>query len=161
MLYARYSDKVYAKCLYMLKDEVRAQDLAQEIFLKVYLYLPKFVAKSSFSTWLYSITYNQCIDAIRKAKKERSIFVITAEFTKEFFTTESDQDIYKELKLDQLEDIINRLPIKDKALILMKYKQEMSVRDIAEALGKTESAVKMSLKRAKDKARANYILKYS
>lgn len=145
----------------MLKDDARAQDVTQEIFLKVYLNLPKFVAKSSFSTWLYSITYNQCIDAIRKTKKEQSVFVFSAEFTKEIFSTETDEDIFKELKLEQLDDIINLLPINDKAIILMKYKQEMSVRDIAEALSKTESAVKMSLKRAKDKARANYILKYS
>ena len=145
----------------MLKDEVRAQDLTQEVFLKVFLYLPKFVAKSSFSTWLYSITHNQCIDAIRKTKKEQSMFINKAEFTKDIYKIESGEDIYKELKLEQLEDIINRLPIKDKTLILMKYRQEMTVRDIAEALGKTESAVKMSLKRARDRARANYILKYS
>lgn len=68
-LYRRYGGKVYAKCISMLNDEALAHDAVQDIFIKVFLNLSKFNEQSSFSTWLYSITYNFCIDMIRKKKK--------------------------------------------------------------------------------------------
>ena len=57
-LYKRYSAKVYAKCISMLKDETLASDATQEVFTKVFLKLGSFGEKSKFSTWLYSVTYN-------------------------------------------------------------------------------------------------------
>ncbi len=69
-LYGRYADKVYGKCLSMLKDSALAEDAAQEIFTKIFLRLSSFNEKAKFSTWLYSITYNFCIDVIRRKKKE-------------------------------------------------------------------------------------------
>ncbi len=70
LLYDRYTNKVYAKCISMLKESELAEDATQEIFVKVILNLSKFSGKSKFSTWLYSVTYNFCIDIIRKGKKE-------------------------------------------------------------------------------------------
>ena len=69
LLYRRYAGKVFAKCISMLSDEGLARDAVQDIFIKVYLNLARFNEKSSFSTWLYSITYNFCIDIIRRKKK--------------------------------------------------------------------------------------------
>ena len=74
ILYKRYSRKVFAKCISMLKDEAKAGDATQDIFLKIFLNLSKFNFKSRFSTWIYSITYNYCIDFIRRDKKQQAIF---------------------------------------------------------------------------------------
>jgi len=74
MLYQRYSSKVYSKCIFMLKNEAKAKDATQEIFTKIFLNLSKFSERSKFSTWVYSITYNFCIDTIRKQKKEKKLF---------------------------------------------------------------------------------------
>ena len=73
-LYKRYSNKIYYKSFSMLKDLTLAEDATQEIFIKVLLNLSKFVGKSRFSTWVYSITYNHCIDLIRVTRKERGLF---------------------------------------------------------------------------------------
>lgn len=67
-LYDRYSDKVYGKCILMVKDLTVAQDLAQDILVKTFTKINTFMGKSSFSTWLYQITYTHCIDYIRKNK---------------------------------------------------------------------------------------------
>jgi DNA-directed RNA polymerase specialized sigma24 family protein len=62
ILYDRYSEKVYHKYISFVKDLALAQDLTHDIFLKTFINLSKFNHKSKFSTWLYSITYNVCID---------------------------------------------------------------------------------------------------
>lgn len=62
LLYNRYVKKVYAKCISILKEESLARDATQEIFLKIFLNLIRFEEKARFSTWVYAITYNYCID---------------------------------------------------------------------------------------------------
>ena len=73
-LYKRYSNKIYYKCYSLLGDYVSAEDATQDIFLKLILNLSKFSQKSKFSTWIYSITYNYCVDEIRRLKKNKMIF---------------------------------------------------------------------------------------
>ncbi|MEL6389475.1 MAG: sigma-70 family RNA polymerase sigma factor, partial [Bacteroidota bacterium] len=75
LLYERYSKKVFGKCLTILKDEAKAQDATQDIMMKVLLNLSRFGGRSKFSTWLYSITYNFCIDYVRKLKKDPSVYM--------------------------------------------------------------------------------------
>lgn len=75
LLYNRYSAKIYTKCLTILKDEMLAEDAMQEIFMKIFLNLTKFEEKAKFSTWIYSITYNYCIDYIRR-KQKKEIFLL-------------------------------------------------------------------------------------
>ena len=58
----------------MLADHGMARDATQDVFIKILLNLSKFTEQSSFSTWVYSITYNYCIDLIRKKKKNILIF---------------------------------------------------------------------------------------
>ena len=69
MLYTKYYGRVYAKCIAILKQSDAAQDAVQDIFTKIFLNLSGINEKSQFSTWIYSITYNYCIDIIRKEKK--------------------------------------------------------------------------------------------
>lgn len=66
LLVERYQRRVYAVALGMLKDREEARDVAQEAFIKVYKYVEHFKGDSSFSTWLYRITSNLCIDVLRR-----------------------------------------------------------------------------------------------
>ena len=66
VLYNRYSRKVYGKCLFLLKEPDLAEDAVQEIFMKLLIKLAKFSGKSKFSTWMYSVTYNYCIELVVK-----------------------------------------------------------------------------------------------
>lgn len=154
LLYQRYSSKIYAKCISLLKDEALAQDATQEIFLKVFLNLAKFGEKSRFSTWVYSITYNYCIDYIRRKKKQNAIFSDEMEKAPDLAVEEVSDKVLLEMEIGQLKRVLEEIPPGDKAILLMKYQDGMSIKEIAEVLSKTESAVKMKIKRAKAKAQS-------
>ena len=132
-----------------------AQDAAQEIFTKIYLNLAKFSERSKFSTWVYSITYNYCIDFIRRKKKERNLFSAEVEDPPEQIEEVEDTALL-EMEVGRLKIVLEKIPPGDKAILLMKYQQEMSIKEIAAALDKTESAIKMKIKRAKHKAQLVY-----
>lgn len=155
MLYQRYSTKVYAKCISMLKNETLAKDATQEIFTKVFLKLSTFGEKSKFSTWLYSVTYNYCIDFIRKQKKGFALFSDDSENLPDIPDDDGDRELL-EMEVGRLRVILEEIPPGDKAILLMKYQDELSIKEIAAAVNKTESAVKMQIKRAKTKTQLAY-----
>jgi len=152
LLYERYSRKIYAKCISLLKNEAQAKDATQEIFLKVFLNLSRFGEKSRFSTWVYSITYNYCIDSLRRRKKKMALFSDEMENAPDLAEEEVSDKILLEMEIGKLKAVMEEIPPGDKAILLMKYQDGMSIREIAGILDKTESAVKMKIKRAKAKA---------
>lgn len=139
----------------MLKDEGLAQDATQDIFIKIYTNLAKFSEKSKFSTWLYSITYNYCIDYLRRKKKEKNLFTGEMDTPPDIVEEVEDKELLQ-IELKKLKVVLGKIPIGDKAILMMKYQEEMSIKEIAEGLEKTESAVKMKIKRAKAKAMSVY-----
>jgi RNA polymerase sigma factor (sigma-70 family) len=154
LLYRRYGGKVFAKCYSMLNDEGLARDATQDIFIKVLLNIQKFNELSSFSTWVYSITYNYCIDLIRKKKKLPVLYTEDVSRIKEDVDDNIPDSVLLEMKQERLVKIMEVLPPGDKAILLMKYIDDLQIRDIAEILGKTESAIKMQIMRAKIKAQS-------
>ena len=68
ILYNRYQQKVLDKCFSFVKNRSLAEELAEDVFSKTFEKLSGFEGKSSFSSWLYSITYNHCIDYLRLKK---------------------------------------------------------------------------------------------
>lgn len=151
VLYDRYSSKVFGKCFSLLKSETKAQDAAQEIFVKVLLNLSKFSGKSKFSTWLYSITYNFCIDVIRKNKRDVGVLVDDINAYGDEVADDIEDAQILETNVIRLKEVLNEIPAGDKAILLMKYQDEFSIKDICEILNKSESAIKMKIKRAKEK----------
>ncbi len=151
-LYDRYGNKVYAKCLSMLRDNGLAEDAAQDIFTKIFTRLDSFNKDSRFSTWIYAITYNYCIDFIRKNKRsivnygDDSVGVSLPD------TDPTDRELM-EIELDRLKIGMDRIPLDDREVLLMKYKEDMSIKEICEVLDKSESAVKMKILRAKQRVR--------
>lgn len=149
LLYDRYSNKVFAKCISMLKDNDIAEDATQEIFVKVLLSLSKFNGKSKFSTWLYSITYNFCIDIIRKGKKD----IITPLDDNTYLDIEDNIDDSEILETNvfRLKEILEKMNIDDKSILMMKYQDDLSIKEICDVMDKTESAIKMKILRAKER----------
>lgn len=152
LLYRRYAGKVFGKCLTILKDEDIARDAMQDIFMKILLNMAGFNEKSQFSTWVYSITYNYCIDIVRKQKKEKTLFSEDIERAPDVAEDEIPDEYLLEMDGKQLREVLNELSAADSAILLMKYQDDMSIKEIADLLGKTESAIKMKIKRAKHKA---------
>lgn len=158
MLYDRYSGKIFAKCLSLLKNEGEAQDATQDVLMKILLNLSKFGGKSRFSTWIYSITYNFCIDFIRRKKKDLSIYDDKIENYD--IEDEIDDSFLTEVNVGRLKIILDEIPTQDKSILLMKYQDDMSIREISNILDKSESAIKMQIKRAKQKFKNIYQEKY-
>ncbi len=154
-LYKRYSGKIFSKCISLLKDEAKAKDATQEIFTKIFLNLAKFNEKSKFSTWIYSITYNYCIDYLRKKKKDQRLFSDEMEDPPDIVDDVPDNELL-EIEVSRLKIILEKIPAGDKAILLMKYQDDLQIKDIAKILDKTESAIKMKIKRAKHKAQKVY-----
>lgn len=155
VLYDKYSPKVYSRCISLLRDGALAQDATQEIFVKIFLNLSRFTERSKFSTWVYSITYNFCIDLIRRKGKMQRIFSDELDKTPEPPDEVSDEEMLA-MEVDRLRVVLDQIPVGDRAVLLMKYQDDMQIKEIADVLDKTESAVKMKLKRAKHKAQRLY-----
>ena len=70
MLVDRYKDMIFTLALKMVKNREEAEEVAQDTFIKIYSSLNKFKGDSKFSTWIYKIAYNTCLDRLKKNKKE-------------------------------------------------------------------------------------------
>ncbi len=151
-LYDRYVDKVYRKCLSFVKNEAQAEDFTHDIFLRLVLKIGTFKEHAKFSTWLYSITYNYCMDQIKVIKKQ-------AETTfDENFDLEQEYDNAElvEIQAQDLKKALQKIDSNERAMLLMKYQDDFSIKEIADTLNITESAVKMRLMRTKEKLRKIY-----
>jgi RNA polymerase sigma factor (sigma-70 family) len=147
-LYNHYTNIVFRKCLSYLKNKEDAEDTAQEIWVKVFFALSKFEQKSTFSTWLYRITANQCVNNLKKRKIFVSLDLLSE---KGFDVKDEKEDILTTISNNHLVTETLSLLSKDmRALLLMKYADEYTYADIACATGLGESAVKMRIARAKE-----------
>jgi RNA polymerase sigma factor (sigma-70 family) len=155
VLYDRYSAKVFQKCVGMTRDRDLAKDLTHDIFVKVFLNLSKFDHRSKFGTWVYSITYNYCLDVLRKNKRmrEEEIDERTEEGTAD---DDSSEALLLGIRAERLDHVIKEIDAADRAMLLMKYEDDLSVQEMQETLGLGESAVKMRLMRARERAMAKY-----
>ncbi len=160
-LYDRYANKVYRKCISMLKNKEDAQDLSHDILVKAFLKISSFEGNSSFSTWIYAITYNKCIDFLRKKQKNR---VVVYDDINESLDIEVEDEVENkkifEIEVERLMELLHELNEDDRAIILMKYQDEMSIEEIRTALSLSPSAAKMRLKRARDRLRKIYDKKH-
>ena len=152
VLYDRYSKMVYNKCYGFARSKDEAEDLTQDVFLMLFVKLASFKGKSKFSTWLYSFTYNFCVNYVNRNKQRKmsdnSISMEKAEYN---LTEEiPDESIY-ELKANKLSKAMELISVEDKSILLLKYQDSSSIKELSEVLEIGESAVKMRLKRAKTK----------
>lgn len=146
VLYKKYQLIVYKKCLSVTKNTDDSEELTQEILCKVFDRLKDFKKQSSFSTWLYSIVYHECINYLRSSKKISHQIIETQE-------EDLDEELIKleELKISKLDEAMNLLPSMDKAILLMKYQEGFKLKQIQSILNLSESSTKMRIKRAKMK----------
>lgn len=153
-LYTRYCDKVYRKCLSFTKDSARAEDFTHDIFLKLIVKLGGFKEQAKFSTWLFSVTYNYCTDHTRVRRGNE---ILAEDIDRVPDLGEDNEAEIAEMEAAGLRKALEHLSADEKGLLLMKYQDDFSIRDIADMSKLTESAVKMRLKRAKDKLRKHYL----
>ena len=153
IIHHRYFEKISRKNHSFLKNKQLAEDFANDILSKAYENLEGYRGKSSFSSWLYSISYNHLIDHMRK-KKQLHYPQWNSENELPEIMDESYSD-FTEFTYDNLWIILEKIHPEEKALLLMKYRDGLSLKEIASTLFISEDAVKMRLKRSK--ARVVYL----
>ena len=159
VLYDRYSNVVYNKCYGFSKSKEEAQDLTHDVFIRLFVKLRTFKGRSKFSTWLYSFTYNFCVNYVQRNtnKKNEKVTVVTDVIKDEDINeNEIDDATLFELKSDKLAKAMALIDPQDKMILLMKYQDDMTVKGIMESLNLGASAVKMRLNRAKTRLMDSY-----
>lgn len=148
---------VYNIAFRMLPNSEDAKDISQEVFIKAYRYLQRFDGKAAFSTWLYRITVNTCIDEIRKRKGKETIS-IENEFDdgesskKNQFADKSisvEDEIISREGLDSIKKAINKLGEEHKTIIVLRDIQGLSYTEISEITETSMGTVKSRLARAR------------
>lgn len=149
IIYQRYFHKVQSRCYTFLKNKELATEFANDILSKVYEKIPGFKKNAAFSSWLYSVTYHYVIDYLRKKKKLHYPSWNEKNEIPEIID-ESDSEV-EDLSYDKLLTIFEKIHPEEKALLLMKYQDGISIKEIARSLAISEDAVKMRLKRARSR----------
>ncbi|WP_338867863.1 RNA polymerase sigma factor [Spirosoma sp. SC4-14] len=152
-LYKRYVTKVYKRCLSLTKDSARAEDYTHDIFLRVYGNLINFKQNSAFSTWLYSISYNYCMDQIRVNNRTNTV---SLEDDQDFIFPDSSDQENRESQLQHLDQVMGTISPEEIQMLRMKYDEGLDINEMAQQLRLKNSAVKMRLKRTRDKIRRLY-----
>ncbi len=148
----------------VLHSEEDARDVYQEAFLRVYRNLPNFRFDCSFSTWLYRIVSNLCLDQIRrrKVRKEETSAIDTegGELDRFRFLPENRADVDPQRQLlsaevnSRIQNVLAELTPRERVVFEMRHYQGLRLRAIGQALGVTEEAAKNCLFRATQKMRA-------
>jgi RNA polymerase sigma-70 factor (ECF subfamily) len=144
--------KIFQACFRVCLNESNANDITQNVVLKIIKNLSKFQNKSEFSTWYYRIAYNESITFLKKNK-------INIEFDElENVIIDETTDFYDSDNKQQKQDInkaINSLPLLDRNIILYFYFDNIKIKEIAVILELNENTVKTRLKRAKNKLQSH------
>ena len=158
ILVERYSPSIYRFSLRYTGDESLAEDVAQEVFLRLFLHAGRYTAGRSFKTWLFTIVRNVSIDLARPYSHRKSASLRgTGDDGHEEFTPESiangsssqEDQVANQEKQRKIIDSLQKLAENQRAAIILKYYEDMSTREIAEVLHKTVSSVEALLARAK------------
>jgi RNA polymerase sigma-70 factor (ECF subfamily) len=155
VLVARYKDMVFTLSLKMLKDREEAEEISQDTFLKIYKSLNKFSGKSKFSTWIYKVAFNTCLDRLKKNKRFQP-FAVLDEFTEqEAISLMNELDSIEERERKQMiQDCLHGLPGEDSFLLTLYYFDEQSLEEIAKIIGINPNNVKIRLYRCRKKLAA-------
>ena len=157
-LMGRYRDSVYYMLLKMVNNKDDAEDLTVEAFGKAFKRLNQYTPNFAFSTWLFRIATNNCIDFIRR--KRKNTFSIDqpiqddegGEMVMDLRSEALDPEehIMKKQKVMMLRELVDKLKPRYKTLIEMRYFQELSYEEIADQLELPLGTVKAQLFRARE-----------
>ena len=148
-LYERHSAYVYNTCLGILGNPEDARDVTQDTFVQLYRSLPKFRGRSKFSTWLYRIAVNKCMDALRNRPKWESTDSLE-------WVRDADPPAADHIQEEHVRQTILRLKPDYRAVLVLYYFQQLSYAEIAESLGCSVDQVRIRLHRARKAFRQIY-----
>ena len=155
-----YQHKLYQVCFRMLCNKQEAEDIAQEAFIRAYINLHSYDQNRKFSTWLYRIGTNLCIDRIRKKKHD---FYLDADvagtegldmYSQIASNEKLPEEAVEQMELqDRIQYEISRLSDKYRSVIVLKYIEELSLQEISEILDMPLGTVKTRIHRGREALR--------
>ncbi len=136
----RYQERVFHLAISMLRDVARAEEVTQDIFLKLWRALPAYNGRAAPSTWLYTIARNTCLSAVRSNTYRRTLPL-----------EESDAPSQSEnvSKRAEIMELVGRLPETQQQVITLYYLEDRDVQEVARILDLAEGTVKSHLHRAR------------
>ena len=153
----RYRGQIYGLVFRMVKNREEAEDITQETFIKAFKALASFNADYAFSTWLYKIAANNCIDYFRKKRLktyplDNPIQSKDGERSREYPNQEQGPEygLLSKEKSFQIQKAIDSLPEKYKAAIILRHTKDQSYEEIADELGIPLGTVKVRIFRARE-----------
>lgn len=154
-LVTRYQNKIVGFSARMLNDQDEAEDVAQEVFIKAYRSLESFRGDASFSTWIYRIATNLCIDRLRaKKRRPQQAYSLDEPYDKEEdkggreiadFSNEPTREVEREELRRRVRQVMSEMPEKMRTILIMCDMQGMAYEDIAKVLNCPIGTVKSRL----------------
>ncbi|MFT5640900.1 MAG: RNA polymerase sigma factor (sigma-70 family) [Cyclobacteriaceae bacterium] len=157
-LYSRYFSLAHRKCISFTKNVDDANDLTQDVMIRVMEKIHLFKGESKFSTWLYSVTSNYCTDAIRKTKRTSFESIDATYDLADLSPFEHEEREENEIRVDVAGRALAGISKEDQQLLFMKYQFNKSIQELQVTYSISASAVKMRLLRARSKAVDMYSL---
>ncbi|GAB2700538.1 RNA polymerase sigma factor SigW [Paenibacillus thermoaerophilus] len=155
-----YQDKLYHLAYRMLYQAQEAEDIVQETFLRVYANLHRYDETQKFSTWIFRIATNLCIDRIRKRKAN---FSLDAELSdgegSDWYAMLPGDEPTPESRLmltetqEQIRSAIDGLPEKYRAIVILRYLHDLSLQEIGEIMGMPVTTIKTRVHRGREALR--------
>jgi RNA polymerase sigma-70 factor (ECF subfamily) len=154
----RYQTKVYSIIYGILRNRNDAEDIAQQVFAKIYFSIKNFDFRSSLLTWIYKITVNECYDYLRKKRVRKLVY--ESDFTSddslmiENSEPAMDQAPAVDTRLaqhDLVVKLLSKISEEDRNLILLKEVEGHSVEELSQMTGMNENTIKVKLFRARQK----------
>jgi RNA polymerase sigma-70 factor (ECF subfamily) len=154
----RYQAKVFSIIYGILRNRNDAEDIAQQVFAKIYFSIKNFDFRSSLLTWIYKITVNECYDYLRKKRVRKLVY--ESDFSSddalrmensEPATDQAPAVDYRLAQHDLILKLLAKLSAEDRSLILLKEVEGHSVEELSEMTGMNENTIKVKLFRARQK----------
>ena len=150
-----YSKYVYTNAFFILRDSHEAEDVSQEVFVKVYLSIKNFRGLSSFKTWIRKLTVNTCIDKLRVKSKtfDKKVSLESFEENYEYIFTNLNHNIEKNFfTRETVKEVLNIIMSLDESYrvpLILRDLQDYSYREIAILIKKPIGTVKTNIHRAR------------
>lgn len=158
-----YRDKLHRLAYRMLNNQHDSEDIVQETFVRVYLNLNQYDDTQKFSTWIFRIGKNLCIDLLRKKKDVRSLDSgLGDDKERTFYDKLTSDEIGPENRVllnefkDQLRKVIDKLSDKYKTIVTLYYLHELTLEEISETLSLPVTTVKTRLYRGREQLRKKW-----
>ncbi len=159
-LFDRYQARIYNYLFRLTGDAELAEDLTQEVFLRVFTEVRKLKGAINFSAWIYRVATNLCYDHFRhRARNQRVTAKIMAQHAISDTSNTPEQRLLRRERAIHMAEALDRLPMHYRTILLLKYAEGMSYRQIGAVLSLSEAAVTSLLHRARMELRRLYSLK--